>query len=336
MAMGEISGELVKSRLPFPHDLEYEKTFYPFAILTKKRYVGNKYEFDPNKFKQDFMGIVLKRRDNAPIVKEICSGIINQLIDNRSPQGAIEYTKKCLIDMFNGNYDIKYFLQSRNLKMKESYKDWHKIAHAYLSNKIAERDPGNAPQSGDRIEFAVIKVDNPNNIKLLQGDIIETPKEIKEHGLEIDYQFYLTNQIMKPALQFLKLVDNNAQEIFDDFIINKPKKEKVIKEKVIKEKVVKEKVVKEKVIKKKVIKEKVIKEKVIKEKVIKKKVVDEHEAIKILNKNKNEKYTKELINEFNNLINNINNTINELSEIEFNVDLNKIDNLISTALYYKN
>ena len=44
--MGIFTGELVKSRLPFPHDLEYEKTFWPFLILTKKRYVGNN-RFDP-------------------------------------------------------------------------------------------------------------------------------------------------------------------------------------------------------------------------------------------------------------------------------------------------
>jgi hypothetical protein len=68
--MGVFTGELVKSRLPFPHNLEYEKTFYPFLILTKKRYVGNKYEFEIDNYKQDYNGIVLKRRDNAPIVKK--------------------------------------------------------------------------------------------------------------------------------------------------------------------------------------------------------------------------------------------------------------------------
>ena len=182
MKMGELSGELIKSHLPFPHDCEYEKTFWPFAILTKKRYVGNKYEFDPKKFKQDFMGIVLKRRDNAAIVKEICGGIIDYLINKRSPSGAKEYMRKCLDKMFNGEYDIKYFLQSRSLKLKESYKDWTRIAHVYLANKISKRDPGNTPQSGDRIEFAVIKVPPPApGVKLLQGDIIETPQYIKDN-----------------------------------------------------------------------------------------------------------------------------------------------------------
>jgi DNA polymerase elongation subunit (family B) len=218
MKMGKISGELIKMTLPFPHSLEYEKTFWPFAILTKKRYVGNKYEMDPNKYKQDFMGIVLKRRDNAIIVKEICSGIIDYLINKRDPKGAKAYTARCIQDMFDGKYDVKYFLQSRTLKLKESYKDWTRIAHVYLSEKIIKRDPGNTPQSGDRIEYAVVKVDNPNGAKLLQGDIIETPKFIKENNLKIDYLFYLTNQIMNPALQFLELVDKNAIDIFNYYI----------------------------------------------------------------------------------------------------------------------
>ena len=36
----------------------------------------DKYEFDPNSYKQDSMGIVLKRRDNAPIVKLVCGGML--------------------------------------------------------------------------------------------------------------------------------------------------------------------------------------------------------------------------------------------------------------------
>jgi DNA polymerase elongation subunit (family B) len=215
--LGELSGELVKSRLPFPHDLEYEKTFWPFMILTKKRYVGNKYEFDPNKYKQDFMGIVLKRRDNAPIVKEICSGIIDYLINKRDPEGAKIFTENCLENMFSGKYDIKYFLQSRTLKLKESYADWTKIAHVYLAEQIALRDPGNKPQSGDRIEFAVIKVPEEPNRKLLQGEMIEIPSYIKQNNIPINYMFYMKNQIMNPALQFLKLVDKNAEEIFIKF-----------------------------------------------------------------------------------------------------------------------
>ena len=228
--MGIITGETVKKRLPFPHDLEYEKTFWPFLILTKKRYVGNKYEFDPEKFKKDFMGIVLKRRDNAPIVKEICNGIIDALLNHKDPEKARDYTKDCIAKMFNNDYDINYFLTSKTLKLKESYKDWTKIGHVVLAERIGIRDPGNKPQSGDRIEFAAIKI--PNKTKeTLQGDMIETPKFIHEKNLDLDYVFYMTNQIMNPALQFLDLAIKNAQkDIFDKYIFV-DKMQELIKEK---------------------------------------------------------------------------------------------------------
>ena len=55
------AGELATKFLKAPHDLEYEKTFMPFCLLSKKRYVGMLYETDVNKCKSKSMGIVLKR-----------------------------------------------------------------------------------------------------------------------------------------------------------------------------------------------------------------------------------------------------------------------------------
>ena len=52
----------------------------PFCLLSKKRYVGMLYEDDPDKAYRKSMGIVLKRRDNAPIVKDVYGGIIDILM----------------------------------------------------------------------------------------------------------------------------------------------------------------------------------------------------------------------------------------------------------------
>jgi DNA polymerase elongation subunit (family B) len=136
--------------------------------------------------------------------------------------------------MFDGNYDIKYFLLSKTLKPSDSYKKPESIAHVYLANKIKKDDPGNAPQSGDRMDFAYIKAPKKSDgSKLLQGEMIEMPRNIIDKKLEIDYLFYLTNQIKNPALQFLELVDKNAEQIFNEFIEKysplKIKKEKIIK-----------------------------------------------------------------------------------------------------------
>jgi len=220
--LGILAGEFIKNHLPFPHDCKYEKTFWPFLILTKKRYVGNKYETDPNKYKQDYNGIVLKRRDNAPIVKEICGGVINTIINDKDPNKAKEFTLDCMRKMFNGMYNIKYFLTSKTLKMKDSYVDWTRIAHVVLAERIAQRSPGTAPQSGDRIEFAAVEIPNVTKTTL-QGERIETPEYIEANNLKIDYDFYMTNQIMNPVIQFLSLVIPDAKSIFDEFKSEKEK-----------------------------------------------------------------------------------------------------------------
>ena len=215
--LGKLSGQMIKLKLEDPHDCEYEKTYWPFIILKKKKYVGNKYENNPDKFNQDSTGIVLKRRDNAPIVKELCNGVINYLINYKDVKNIKNYIQTCIQDMFDNKYNIKYFLQSRSLKSKTSYKDWTRIAHVVLADRIMKRDPGNILQSGTRLEYAVVITDSPNK-KKLQGEIIESYDYIKSNNLKIDYLFYLTNQLMNPILQFLELIDKKSINIFNEYI----------------------------------------------------------------------------------------------------------------------
>jgi len=195
------AGHLASSFLKGPHDLEYEKTFMPFCLLSKKRYVGMLYEHDPNKGKRKEMGIVLKRRDNAPIVKDIYGGIIDILMKEKDLQKAIDFLKSCLKNIVDEKYPIEKLIISKSLR--SGYKNPKSIAHKVLSDRMTARDPGNKPSSGDRIPF--VYINNPDK-KALQGEKIETPTYILENNLKIDYSFYITNQIMKPVQQVFALV----------------------------------------------------------------------------------------------------------------------------------
>jgi DNA polymerase elongation subunit (family B) len=195
----------VSKVLKQPHDFEYEKTFSPFCLLSKKRYVAIKYEFDPKKGKRNEMGIVLKRRDNAPIVKDIYGGVIDILMKEKNIQKAIEFVHKCLQDLVDGNVPIDKLIITKSLR--SFYKNPQGVAHKVLADRIGEREPGNKPTSGDRVPFVYIVTKVPaKGKKVLQGDRIETPTFIKENNLQIDYSFYITNQIMKPLLQLFGLV----------------------------------------------------------------------------------------------------------------------------------
>ena len=199
--LAQEAGHLASSFLKGPHDLEYEKTFMPFCLLSKKRYVGMLYETDPNKCKRKEMGIVLKRRDNAPIVKDVYGGIIDILMKEQNIQKSIDFLRSCLQNIVDEKYPINKLIITKSLR--SGYKNPNSIAHKVLADRITARDPGNKPSSGDRIPFVYIS--NPNK-KALQGEKIETPTFIQENNLKIDYSFYITNQIMKPVQQVFAIV----------------------------------------------------------------------------------------------------------------------------------
>jgi DNA polymerase elongation subunit (family B) len=195
--VGEISARFLKA----PHDFEYEKTFMPFCLLSKKRYVGMLYETDVNKCKRKEMGIVLKRRDNAPIVKDVYGGIIDILMKKQNIPEAISFLRGCLQNIVDEKYSMDKLIITKSLR--SGYKNPQGIAHKVLADRMTARDPGNKPGPGDRIPFAYIVTKDK---KALQGEKIETPTFINENSLKLDYSFYISNQIMKPVQQVFALV----------------------------------------------------------------------------------------------------------------------------------
>jgi DNA polymerase delta subunit 1 len=199
--LAQEAGELATKFLKKPHDLEYEKTFMPFCLLSKKRYVGMLYEKDPNKCKRNSMGIVLKRRDNAPIVKDVYGGIIDILMKEKDIQKAVEFLQSCLQDIIEEKYPMEKLIITKSLR--SNYKNPKQIAHKVLADRMGKRDSGNKPSSGDRIPFVYIESKKKN---ALQGDKIEHPEYIIKNNIRPNYSFYITNQIMKPVQQVFALV----------------------------------------------------------------------------------------------------------------------------------
>ena len=100
----------------------------------------------------------------------------------------------------NGDVDLNSLIISKTLK--STYKDPTKIAHKVLAERIGKREPGNKPAVGSRIPFVYIQT--KGKVKL-QGDRIEHVDYIKKNNIPVDYEFYITNQIMNPVKQVLDL-----------------------------------------------------------------------------------------------------------------------------------
>lgn len=203
--------------------LEYEKTFWPFILFSKKRYVGNKYEFDHKHYKQISMGVVTKRRDNATILKMCYGGILDRIMNNKDIPSSIDFLQKNLRDIANGNVKIENLIITKTLR--GYYKCPDSIAHKVLAERIGERSPGNKPKSNDRIPYVFIKKEQPKGKRLLQGDKIEDPTYIIKNNIPIDYNYYITNQISKPVCQIYALIVTKLKQYKDDpeYFIKKEK-----------------------------------------------------------------------------------------------------------------
>jgi DNA polymerase elongation subunit (family B) len=194
--------QLVTMFLKPPHCLTYEKTLWPLVLLSKKRYVGMLYEEATDTPKRKSMGIVLKRRDNAPIVKDVYGGLIDMLMKERDLGKALRFVDESLGQLVRGEVGMEKLVITKSLR--SGYKNPAQISHCVLANRIGKRDAGKKPQPGDRIAFVFVKT--PKVKGQLQGDKIETPEYIREVGLKPDYAHYVTNQIMKPVQQVFALV----------------------------------------------------------------------------------------------------------------------------------
>jgi len=218
MALCKKAAKEISSQLKKPQNLEVEKVIYPFILISKKRYHGHYYtKMDNPSFYPNSMGIALKRRDNAPIVKHIFGGAIDIIMNEHNVEKSLEFVKSESKKLLKGGFPLTEFIISKTLK--SYYKKPNQIAHNVLANRQAQRDPGNRFEPNDRVPYAFIIHPNPSKDHL-QGDKIETPDFIKQNKLSINYKMYLTNQIMKPVSQIFNLVPGfeNTEEMFENMI----------------------------------------------------------------------------------------------------------------------
>jgi hypothetical protein len=193
------AGELVTQALKAPHDFEFDKVFDPILLFSKKRYAGKMFENDqkPDDYVYKYMGISLKRRDNAPILKTIYGTAMKKVLEEKDVAAAYKIVRQGCLDLVEGRVAMTQLTITKSLRAE--YANPNSIAHKALANRIAERDPGNAPSAGDRIGYVYIKQPVGKEASKLQGDRIETPQFITDNNLQPDYAYYIEHQISKPV-----------------------------------------------------------------------------------------------------------------------------------------
>lgn len=220
--MTDEAGAFITKVLAAPHDFEFDKAFDPLLMFSKKRYAGNMYEFNADEYVHKYMGIALKRRDNAPIVKTIFGGAMKMLLNARDVEGAFKFVKDKCLELVDGKVSLGQLTVTKSLRAE--YANPAAIAHKVLADRISARDPGNAPAAGDRIGYVYISPKAGQEASKLQGDRIETPLYIKDNSLVPDFRHYIEHQLQNPISQAFGLLVERIPGFTADMMDKCPKK----------------------------------------------------------------------------------------------------------------
>ena len=83
MALGQQAADLISAKFPPPVKLEFEKVYFPYLLMNKKRYAGLLWTKPEKWDKMDSKGIETVRRDNCGLVRQVVATCLDKILIER-------------------------------------------------------------------------------------------------------------------------------------------------------------------------------------------------------------------------------------------------------------
>ncbi|KAJ3090892.1 DNA-directed DNA polymerase delta [Quaeritorhiza haematococci] len=212
MKLGREGAAYVTEHFIKPINLDFEKVYFPYLLINKKRYAGL-YWTRPDKFdKMDAKGIETVRRDNCRLVSKVIDTSLRKLLIDRDVKGAEQFVKQTISDLLQNKVDMSQLVISKALgKAVGSAPEYAaKQAHVELADRMRKRDAGSAPSVGDRVAYVIVK----GTKDAAAYEKAEDPIYVLENNVPIDTKYYLENQLSKPLLRiFEPILGEKAQSL---------------------------------------------------------------------------------------------------------------------------
>ena len=211
MALGVEAATMVTNTFKTPIKLEFEKVYFPYLLINKKRYAGLYWTNATKWDKLDCKGIETVRRDNCLMVTNVISTCLDKILIERSIDGAIAFAKGVITDLLLNRLDLSWLIISKSLSGNAS-EYTNKQPHVELAKLMHKRDPSTAPVSGDRVAYVIISKGKGARA----WEKAEDPLFVLEHDIPIDVNYYLQNQLKGPLTRiFEPILGNNVNQLFN-------------------------------------------------------------------------------------------------------------------------
>lgn len=207
MELGKKGADYVTTFFQAPIKLEFEKVYFPYLLLGKKRYAGLYWTKPVKPDYMDRKGLESVRRDSCKLVSFVVDKCLRLILEERSPDSAIRYVREVVSDLVQNRIDISLLIISKTLRGE--YKSTPP-AHAVLAKRMKERDPGSAPHVGDRVPYVIVQ----GTKKARAFERVEHPLYVLENNIPIDVNYYIDNQLRGPLERIFKPLLENVDSLF--------------------------------------------------------------------------------------------------------------------------
>lgn len=191
----------------------FEKIYYPYLLVAKKRYAGILWTRSEEPDKKDVKGMESVRRDNCILVKETIDTMIKTILIDRNLEKMVNILVEKVKSVSNGTIDLSKLIISKALsKDPENYNP--RPPQAQVALKMRARNPHTAPKMGDRVPY-VITAYGGKKEKISKK--AEHPIEVINHSIPVDKSYYIDRQLRKPCERILEpLLNGITNKIFSN------------------------------------------------------------------------------------------------------------------------
>ncbi|CUA77435.1 DNA polymerase zeta subunit [Rhizoctonia solani] len=188
--------------------------YYPCVLMTKKRYVGFKYENPDDKQPEfDAKGIETVRRDGIPAGQKMVERCLKILFRSQDFSEVKKYCVDSWTKILKGQVSPQDFIFAKEVRLG-TYSD--KVAPppgATVAAKKLALDPMSEPQYGERVPYVIIRGEPGSRLV----DRAVPPEELlRDRHKSIDETYYITHSLIPPLERIFNLVGANVGQWFEE------------------------------------------------------------------------------------------------------------------------
>lgn len=214
LAMSSLLGEIHEllcnvfyaCRAPMGMEFEYFST--SALYIEKKRYTGLKFKpwyVVPEK-QDNSHGLEIVRLDWTPMTRRLLQRVLDTFLRDHGSANArkriYEMVAEQVAQLAEGRVSMSDLVMSKQLSKNTDEYTANKPVHVALIERRRARGDIELPSTGERVYFVFVK--GAKGAK--RGECAEDPLYALEHNIQLDTDYYIAKQVLKPVARMLEVV----------------------------------------------------------------------------------------------------------------------------------